>query len=69
MTDEADGSLTVCFRAAGLFAHHLMTCRPTVDILAPDRLKVLMWEEVEAPYEHYRGKMRRRPRTAKAAAE
>ena len=70
MIDEADGSLTVRFRAAGLLqiAHHLMTWGPTVAILAPDRLKVLMWEEVEALYEHYR-KMRRRPRAAKAAAE
>jgi predicted DNA-binding transcriptional regulator YafY len=70
MTDEADGSLAVCFRAARLLkiCHHLMTWRPTVDILAPDRLQVLMWEEVEALYEHYR-KMRGRPRTAKAAAE
>jgi predicted DNA-binding transcriptional regulator YafY len=70
MTDEADGSLTVCFRAARLLqiAYHLMTWGPTVAILAPDRLKVLMWEEVEARYEHYR-KMLRRPRTAKAAAE
>ena len=30
MTDGADGSLTVCFRSAGLFqiAHHLMTVVP-----------------------------------------
>ena len=70
MIDEADGSLTVRFRAAGLLqiAHHLMTWGPTVAILAPDRLKVLMWEEVEALHDHYR-KMRRRPRAAKAAAE
>ena len=36
-------------------------------ILAPESLKVLMWEEVEALHEHYR-KMRRRSRAAKAAA-
>ena len=41
----ADGPL----RAAGLLriAHHLMTWGPTAAILAPDRLKELMWEEVE----------------------
>jgi predicted DNA-binding transcriptional regulator YafY len=68
MIDEADGSLTVRFRAAGLLqiAHHLMTWGPTVAILAPERLKELMWEQVDALYEHY-GKMRRRSRTAKAA--
>jgi predicted DNA-binding transcriptional regulator YafY len=70
MIDEADGSLTISFRAAGLLqiAHHLMTWGPTVAILAPDRLKALMWEEVEALHEHYR-KVRRAPRAAKAAAE
>jgi predicted DNA-binding transcriptional regulator YafY len=70
MTDEPDGSLTVRFRAAGLLqiAHHLMTWGPTVAILAPDRLKEMMWGEVEALYEHCR-KMRRKPRTAKVAAE
>jgi predicted DNA-binding transcriptional regulator YafY len=70
MIDEADGSLTVRFRAAGLLqiAHHLMTWGSTVAILAPDRLKALMWEEVDALHHHYR-KMRRRSRTAKAAAE
>jgi predicted DNA-binding transcriptional regulator YafY len=70
LTDEADGSLTVRFRAAGLLqiAHHLMTWGPTLAIVAPDRLRKLMWEEVEALYEHYR-KMRRTPRAAKAAAE
>jgi predicted DNA-binding transcriptional regulator YafY len=69
MIDEADGSLTVRFRAAGLLqiAHHLMTWGPTVAILAPDSLRVLMWEEVDALRQHY-GKMRR-PRTAKAAAK
>jgi predicted DNA-binding transcriptional regulator YafY len=68
MIDEVDGSLTVRFRAAGLLqiAHHLMTWGPTVAILAPERLKELMWEQVDALYEHYR-KMRRRSRTAKAA--
>ena len=70
MIDEADGSLTVRFRAAGLLqiAHHLMTWGPTVTILAPDRLKVLMWEQVEALHEHYR-ETRRRSRAAEAAAE
>ena len=50
MTDEADGSPTVCFRAAGLLqiAYHLMTWGPSVAILAPNRLKVLMWKEVES---------------------
>jgi predicted DNA-binding transcriptional regulator YafY len=70
MIDETDGSLTVRFRAAGLLqiAHHLMTWGPMVTILAPDRLKVLMWEEVEALYQHHL-KTRQRPRTAKAAAK
>jgi predicted DNA-binding transcriptional regulator YafY len=70
MIDEADGSLTVRFRAAGLLqiAHHLMTWGSTVTILAPERLKVLMWEEVEALHRHYR-KMRGGRRVAKAAAE
>lgn len=56
MTDEADGSLTVRFRAAGLLqiAQHLMTWGPTVTILAPDNLKILMWEEIEALYAHLR---------------
>jgi predicted DNA-binding transcriptional regulator YafY len=69
MMEEADGSLTVRFRAAGLLqiAHHLMTWGPTVTILAPDRLKDTIWQEVGALHEHYRG-TRRRPR-AKAAAE
>ena len=43
-----------------------MTWGPTVAIIAPDRLRELMWEEVEALYEHYR-KTRRKPRPAKAA--
>jgi len=70
LTDEADGSLTVRFHAAGLLqiAHHLMTWGPTVAILAPDRLKEIMWEEVEALYEHCH-KMRRKPRAARTAAE
>jgi predicted DNA-binding transcriptional regulator YafY len=69
MIDEGDGSLTVRFRAAGLLqiAHHLMTWGPTVAIVAPERLKELMREEVEALYEHY-CKSRRRPRVPKAAA-
>jgi len=45
-----------------------MTWGPTAAILAPDRLKELMWEEVEALYEHCR-KMRRKPRAEKTAAE
>jgi len=56
MTDEADGSLTVRFRAAGLLqiAQHLMTWGPTVTILAPDNLKAIMWEEIEALHMHHR---------------
>ena len=70
LTEEADGSLTVRFRAAGLLqiAHHLMTWGPTVTIVAPERLRDMMCEEVEALYRHYRG-ARRKPRTPKAAAE
>jgi predicted DNA-binding transcriptional regulator YafY len=56
MSDEADGSLTVRFRAAGLLqiAQHLMTWGPTVTILAPDNLKAIMWEEIEALHAHHR---------------
>jgi predicted DNA-binding transcriptional regulator YafY len=70
LTDEGDGSLTVRFRAGGLLqiAQHLMTWGRTVAIIGPDRLKELMWEEVEALYEHYR-KTRRKLGPAKAAAE
>ena len=45
-----------------------MTWGPTVAIIAPNRLAELMWEEVEALYEHYR-KTRQKPPPAKAAAE
>jgi predicted DNA-binding transcriptional regulator YafY len=71
MIDELDGSLTVRFHAAGLLqiAHHLMTWGPTVAIVGPDRLKSVMWEEVEALYEHYRKMRQAAPRGAKAAAK
>jgi predicted DNA-binding transcriptional regulator YafY len=70
MIDEPDGSLTVRLRASGLLqlAHHLMTWGAAVTILEPERLKSLMWGEVEALYQHHR-KTRQRPRTAKAAAK
>jgi predicted DNA-binding transcriptional regulator YafY len=53
--DEPDGSLTVRFRAAGLLqiAHHLMTWGTTVTILAPDELKTIMWNTVEALHRHH----------------
>jgi predicted DNA-binding transcriptional regulator YafY len=70
LTDEGDGSLTVRFRAGGLLqmAQHLMTWGPTVAIIAPERLRNLMWDEVEALYEHCQ-KTRRKVPPAKAAAE
>jgi predicted DNA-binding transcriptional regulator YafY len=56
MTDETDGSLTVRFRAAGLLqiAHHLMTWGSTVTILAPENLKNMIWEQIEALHAHHR---------------
>jgi predicted DNA-binding transcriptional regulator YafY len=46
----------VDFRAAELLqiAQHLMTWGPTVTILAPDDLKAIMWEEIEALHAHHR---------------
>jgi hypothetical protein len=55
MIDEADGSVTGRFRAAGLLhmAQQLMTWGPTGIILAPDLLKVLMfWSCVSLPTVH-----------------
>jgi predicted DNA-binding transcriptional regulator YafY len=56
MTDETDGSLTVRFRAAGLLqiAHHLMTWGSTVTILAPESLRNLIWEQIQALHAHHR---------------
>jgi predicted DNA-binding transcriptional regulator YafY len=56
LTDETDGSLTVRFRAGGLLqiAQHLMTWGATVTILAPNDLKTIMWEEIEALHAHHR---------------
>jgi predicted DNA-binding transcriptional regulator YafY len=63
--DEPDGSLTVKFRAAGLLqiAHHLMTWGTTVTILAPDDLKNIMWEAVDALHRHHRSVKGRSRRT------
>lgn len=54
VTEEADGSLTVRFRAMGMLqiAHHLMTWGPAVTILAPQRLRQIMADEVAALYGH-----------------
>ncbi|VTZ27509.1 conserved hypothetical protein [Methylocella tundrae] len=56
MADENDGSVTVSFRAGGLLqiVHHLMTWGPTVTILASERLKQLMWDQVAALHVHHR---------------
>jgi hypothetical protein len=68
MIDEADVSLTVRFRASGLLqSPSPHDVGPTVTIFAPDRLKVLMWEEIEALHQHY-PKMGRRSRAVKKAA-
>ena len=64
MTDEADGSLTVRFRAGGLvqIANHLMTWGPTVTILAPERLRETMREKVATLYERHVAARIARPR-------
>ncbi|MGO8739745.1 helix-turn-helix transcriptional regulator [Rhodoblastus sp.] len=55
LTDEADGSLTVRFHAGGLLqiAHHLMTWREAVTIVAPKALQDVMREQVAALCRHY----------------
>ncbi|HEY2482447.1 MAG TPA: WYL domain-containing protein [Caulobacteraceae bacterium] len=46
LTDEADGSLTVSFRAGGLneIVHHLFIWGAAVEILEPPRLRTMMVE-------------------------
>ena len=62
MHEESDGSLTVRFHAAGLLeiAQYLMSWGQAVTIVGPERLKEIMWEEVEALYAHYRPKKKGR---------
>lgn len=69
-TEEHDGSLIVRFRAGGMLqlAQHLMTWGPTVTVLASDRLRDILQDEVETLYEHYR-KTKRKARAASVAAE
>ena len=57
LAEEADGSLTVRFRAGGLLqiVHHLMTWGPTVTIISPPALQDLMREQVEALHAHHVG--------------
>lgn len=50
LEDQADGSVVVRFRASGMreLAWHLFTWGDQVEILAPDRLKTVMAEELAA---------------------
>lgn len=50
LTDEADGSVTVRFRASGMreLAWHLFTWGDQVEIRAPERLKAVMVQELAA---------------------
>jgi hypothetical protein len=50
-----------------VLVQHLMTGGRTVVIVHPDRLRELMWEELEALYDYY-GKTQGKPRPAKAEA-
>ncbi|MBO0734601.1 MAG: WYL domain-containing protein [Methylocapsa sp.] len=56
IADEADGSLIVRFRAAGLLqiAHHLLTWGSAVTIIAPEELKSIMSQQIAELYAHYR---------------
>jgi predicted DNA-binding transcriptional regulator YafY len=55
-SDESDGALIVRFRAGGLLqiAHHLMTWGPAVTVLAPERLRGILREQVETLHNHCR---------------
>jgi predicted DNA-binding transcriptional regulator YafY len=57
MGDEKDGRLIVRFTAGGLLevARHLMSWGSSVSILAPQRLKDIMSEEVEALHKRHCG--------------
>lgn len=48
LTEEPDGSLTVRFRSGGLreLAWHLVTWRDTIEIIAPERLRETLVEEL-----------------------
>lgn len=48
LTEETDGSLTVRFRSGGLreLAWHLVTWRDTIEIIAPERLRETLVEEL-----------------------
>jgi predicted DNA-binding transcriptional regulator YafY len=53
---QPDGSVLVRFRASGMLelAWHLFSWRDKVEILAPDRLKAVMRQELEAALVHHR---------------
>ncbi|HTV32042.1 MAG TPA: WYL domain-containing protein [Methylocella sp.] len=54
-SDEPDGALIVRFTAGGLLeiARHLMSWSGKVTIFAPDRLKEILWQEVQALHRRY----------------
>jgi predicted DNA-binding transcriptional regulator YafY len=60
LIEEPDGSLTIRFHAGGLLqiVHHLMTWGTSVTIIAPDVLKNLMRQQVDALHEHYHSRKR-----------
>ena len=49
ITEQEDGSVIVSFRASGMMelAWHLFTWRDTIEIIAPERLKQVMVEELQ----------------------
>nr|WP_313427751.1 WYL domain-containing protein [Brevundimonas diminuta] len=49
ITEQEDGSVIVAFRASGMMelAWHLFTWRDTIEIIAPERLKQVMVEELQ----------------------
>jgi predicted DNA-binding transcriptional regulator YafY len=49
LTQEADGAVTVRFRSSGMreLAWHLFTWGPQVEVIAPERLRLLLVEQLE----------------------
>jgi predicted DNA-binding transcriptional regulator YafY len=54
--EQPDGSLLVSFRTSGMMelAWHLITWRDTIEILAPERLKTAMIDELECALRQHR---------------
>lgn len=55
LEDLADGSVIVHFRAGGLLeiVWELMAWQQTVEIISPERLKIIMRDEIEKLYQHH----------------